>query len=387
MYPALEKSRPQELSKVWAKREEAQGHPIPPVYRGETSFLAAARERVNSHLTHGVMRRYIRFYGKAVVICVWFFASYVLLLTISDSAVRLALCVSLGLAACAAGANIFHEAIHGSFSRSRKVNTIVSVLISTVLGASRYMWWYKHQVLHHRFTNIFRWDDDLETRGWLRLSHQQPWSSIYRYQHWYFPVLYGLATLEWAFIKDFVWYFTMRINPYQRIPKMSRTQHVEFWVSKCSNFALFIALPLFFASPLHVVLGLLCFHITFGLSLTLIFQVPHQVETATFPSPSGDPPVIKEEWAIHELRTTSNFAVHSRFLKFFAGGLNFHIEHHLFPRLNHSCYPEISESVRTTADEYGLPYHVYDTYLQILVSHYRFLRELGRPPSAEISHS
>jgi linoleoyl-CoA desaturase len=318
-----------------------------------------------------------RLWVKATVITIWFASSYIAVLLAEGPTEQVIFCVSLGLAASALGLNIFHDANHGSFSDDPRINLLLSRLTSILLGASRTLWHHKHHVLHHRFTNIHRWDDDVETRGFLRLSPHQHWEKRYRHQHCFFFFLYAMNTLEWLFAKDFVQYFTLQLNPYQSITPLSWIGKVEFWGCKAIYVILFVGAPFLFHDTVHVLIGLLLFHSTLGLSLTLVFNLAHATEKVEFPEPTGDPPLIEDEWAAHELRTTSNFGTRNRFLNWFAGGLNFQIEHHLFPHLCHTHYPDISNIVRRTAADFGLPYHHYDTYVSALKSHYCFLRKLS----------
>jgi linoleoyl-CoA desaturase len=312
-------------------------------------------------------------------VLVWFFSSYAAALFSHPWPVQLAACVSFGISACALGFNVFHDSIHCSFSESRRVNLALSRLACALLGAGRKLWWYKHNVLHHRFTNIHEWDDDLETRGSLRMSPEQAWEPKFRYQHLYFGFLYALTTLEWLFVKDFVQYFSLKMNSYQSIPPLSRAEKIEFWASKAIWAVCFVALPFTLLPWWKAAAGLLVFHVTLSLSLTAIFNLAHAMEMAEFPVPV-EGPAIEEEWAAHQLRTTVNFATENGLLTWFAGGLNFQVEHHLFPQVSHSHYPALSRIVRRTAKEFGLPYNEYPTYASALKSHWNTLRRLAQPP-------
>jgi linoleoyl-CoA desaturase len=219
-------------------------------------------------------------------------------------------------------------------------------------------------------------DDDLETRGYLRLSPKQPWRRRFRYQHLFFVCLYGLNTLEWIFVKDFVQFFTQRMNPYQRLQPMSRRLKQEFLISKLIYIAVFVLLPFVMLPPLRVVAGLILFHVTLSLSMSFVFGLAHVIEKADFPVATADRAKV-DEWAAHQMRTTANFATDNRLLNWFAGGLNFQIEHHLFPHISHTHYPDISGIVRQAACEFGLPYNHYGTFREALQSHYRTLYELG----------
>ena len=353
------------------------------VFRPRGEFLTTLRARIDEHFFGRSKTDDARLQRKAAFIAVWFLSSYVLLLTVSSDWLQLLLCVSYALAASALGFNVFHDANHGSFSSSKRRNLLISRLTCMVLGPSRYLWRHKHHVLHHVYTNVYQWDDDIETRGHLRMSPRQPWQRKFRNQHLFFFALYGFNTLEWFFSKNFIQYFTLRINPYMAIPAFSRRDKIEFWLTAAFYFAFFVALPFALLPAWKVVTGLIIFHLLFGSALALIFQLAHGTEKVAFPVPSGNQPAsIDDEWAAHELRTTVNFGVNNRLLNWYSGGLNFQIEHHLFPHISHTHYPEMSEIVRRTAQEYGLPYNVHDTYFGAVLSHFRFMRALGVPPQS-----
>lgn len=348
------------------------------IFTGHSDFLPALRLRVDALLDGKPRRDDPRLHRKIAIILAGFAASYALALAGATPGLRLAGWVSFALSSCALGFNLFHDSIHGSLSESPGINLATARLACALLGAGRFFWHYKHNVLHHRFTNVFRFDDDLETRDSLRMSPRQPWKAKYRGQHLYFPFLYALTTLEWFFLKDFVHYFTGRINLYQAYPAMTRGEKVEFWTCKAVYFSLFVA-PTFLLWPAkQAALDLTVFHLTLGLSLALIFNLAHAVDDTEFPEPEiTDEARVDNEWAIHELQTTVNFAPGSRFLNWFAGGLNFQVEHHLFPQISHTHYPDIRPLVKQTAEEFGLPYLEHPTYLGALRSHVSLLRRLA----------
>ena len=357
------------------------------VFDGTGEFLTTVRARVREALAGHASGGDPRLLRKAAFITVWFLGSFALLLSVKSAWLQLILCFSYGLAASAVGFNVFHDANHGAMSSSHRVNVFIAVLASIVLGPSRYLWKYKHNVLHHRLTNIHTWDDDLETRGFLRLTPQQRWKPRYWGQHLFVVVLYAVNAIEMVFVKDFVQYFTLRINPHQRIPAMSIAEKTEFWVAKALYLAVFVGLPFAILPAERVVIGFLIYETTLGLSLALVFSMAHQVESVEFPSPHGAPPTIDEEWGAHQMRTTANFANLNTGWNWFSGGLNHQIEHHLFPSMSHTHYVDIGPVVRSTAYEFGLPYNHFETYGAALHSHYRLLRTLGaRPPFPEKIH-
>ena len=127
----------------------------------------------------------------------------------------------------------------------------------------------------------------------------------------------------------------------------------------------------------QILTGFFALHFTAGLLLAVVFQSAHVLEDTTFPLPdtSGN---IENDWAIHQLYTTANFAPKSRLLSWLIGGLNYQIEHHLFPTICHVHYPKISEIVKITAQEFNFPYHSYPTFISVVGAHARMLKRLGR---------
>lgn len=354
-------------------------------FDSDGDFLRAVRSRVHLALGDQKPAGDRRLQRKAVLILAWFFASFILLLSVRPVWLQMALWFSYGLAASAVGFNIFHDANHGAISPNRRTNLLVGFFASALLGPSRYLWNFKHQVLHHRFTNIHGWDDDLETRGFLRLTTEQEWKPRYRGQHLFVAVLYAVNAFEMVFIKDWVQYFTLRINGHQRIPAMSRGEKIEFWAGKIIYLAIFIALPLTLLPLSQFLAGLAIYEVTLGLSLALVFSMAHQVESVSFPVPDKATNAIVGSWAAHQMHTTANFADQHRGWNWYSGGLNHQIEHHLFPGMSHTHYAAIGPILRRTALEFGLPYHSFETYGAALHSHYRHLRALSMEPQAAIA--
>lgn len=126
------------------------------------------------------------------------------------------------------------------------------------------------------------------------------------------------------------------------------------------------------------ILGFLLMHAIAGFILALIFQLAHTVEGTSHPLPNQEG-IIENDWAIHQLQTTSNFSRKSKLVSWYVGGLNFQVEHHLFPYISHIHYPRIAEIVKETAEEFGVPYLENRTLADAVNSHFSFLYQLGKP--------
>jgi linoleoyl-CoA desaturase len=290
-----------------------------------------------------------RFYRKAAVVVSWLAISYALVFWLDNPWLQALACVSLGVSMACAGFNLFHDSIHGSVSNKSWVNKTMAYVTCSILGSSRYLWAYKHNFLHHSYPNILGFDDDLETRGVMRLSPEQAWSKKFRYQHIWGWIAYALSTLEWIFIKDFVQYFTLSMNPYQRIPKFKPKEKLEFWTV----------------------------YLATGLTLSLIFQLAHVAPNCEFPVPVDEKGTMAQDYYWVQMAATTNFARENAFVNWFSGGLNFQVEHHLYPQVTHTHYPALAKIVSELAHKHGIPYNSFKTYREAFVAHCRQLRTLG----------
>jgi linoleoyl-CoA desaturase len=286
------------------------------------------------------------------------------------------LALLLGAIKAFIGFNVCHDAIHGGYSANKKVNKVLG-LVFNVIGANAYVWSITHNVVHHTYTNIPGHDEDIEVApGMIRLSPEDELKPIMRYQHWYAFPLYGLASLVWVFRKDYKKFFQKKIGQIEN--NHGLVEYFNLFFFKAVYYTLFIVLPLIFLDITwwQFVIGFVCMHIVEGTILGVVFQLAHVVENTAFPKVNVDNN-IEEAWAVHQMQTTADFARKSKILSFFVGGLNFQVEHHLFPQVCHIHYPKIAPIVEATAKEFNVPYIDNPTFLKAIQSHYRMLKHFG----------
>lgn len=321
-----------------------------------------------------------RMFLKTAIILVWLAAAYVLLVFFSASffmAVITAFALAQGF--ILVGFNIMHDGNHGSYSKSGKINRLVGFTLD-LIGGSSLLWRKKHNGLHHTYTNIFELDDDLHTGGLLRLSPDQEWKPWHRLQHLYALPLYSLLSLSWVTYGDFKQFFTGRIGDY-KLRKASAPDATLFFLAKVFYFAYMIGIPLLFHPVLYVVIMFVAIHLVMGATISVIFQLAHTLEGNTFPRPDAETGSIDNEWAIHQIETTVNFAPRNWLATWYLGGLNYQIEHHLFSDICHIHYPAISKMVEKTCQDFSVLYVSYPTVRSALAAHYRFLKTLGKRPA------
>jgi linoleoyl-CoA desaturase len=287
-------------------------------------------------------------------------------------------CGLLGFVMASIGFNVMHDACHGSFSNRKWVNNLFGYTLN-IMGGNEFFWRQKHNIIHHTYTNIDGIDDDIAKSPLIRQCDTQKWVPAHRIQHIYLPFVYSITSLAWTYGSDFAKYFRQKIVQ-TSVNNMTWKQHLIFWLSKLWCIAVYILIPGFVVGWGEWAIGFIVGHIVFGFTLAIVFQLAHVVEETEFDVVSEDPKQIESEWAIHQVKTTANFATHNKIISWFVGGLNFQVEHHLFPRVSHIHYPAISKIVKKVCDAYGLPYHQFPSMTSAIMSHFRFMKRLGRKP-------
>jgi len=352
----------------------------------ERDFTSTLNKRVNEYFRLNKLDKHAN--SEMVIKTIFMFSLYLVPYTLIITGaitnilwmIPLLVVMSFGIAGI--GLSIMHDANHGAYSKKKWVNSLFGYSLNLV-GASAFNWKIQHNVMHHTFTNIHEEDEDISPRGVLRLSPHSDWKKMHRYQFIYAWFLYGLMTIVWVFVKDFV-----RIVRYHRngMVNKQKANILKEWsillFSKAFYVSYIFILPLVLTSLLwwQILLGIFIMHYIAGFILAIIFQPAHVIEGSEYPLPD-EKNRVSTNWAIHQLRTTTNFSHKSRFFSWYVGGLNYQIEHHLFPNICHVHYRKISRIVRETALEHGLPYRSVSTFVMALYQHMRLLKQLGIKPA------
>jgi linoleoyl-CoA desaturase len=358
--------------------------PTPAKYLPRGQFSVELRERVEAYFSsRNLSKRDVpAMYRKTFVIFAWCGLSYAGLLAASAAWQGIVLSISLGLAMAAIGFNIMHDGSHSAYSRRPWVNELMARSLD-LLGGSAYFWRFKHLIAHHTYTNISGQDDDLALAKLGRLSPHAPWRRLFRFQHIYVWALYALLALEWQTTGEFRSLISGRRVGMTAVPFPGRREHLLFWVGKVIFFGLAFAVPLLLHPWRHVLACYAIAAVTLGFVLAVVFQLAHCVEEAHFEQPTVDDAVVNKEWAVHQAEATVDFAPHNRMVTWYVGGLNYQIEHHLFPGICHMHYPALAPVVEAVCRKYGVRHFSHPTLGAAVRSHMRWLRKMGCRPLGE----
>jgi len=344
-------------------------------------FYKVLNKRVNQYFKDRKISKHAngRMVFKTVFMLLLYFVPLAMLLTglIDSFWVMLLMWVLMGMGMSGIGLSIMHDANHGSYSKHQWVNNMLGFVLNFV-GGYHIDWRIQHNVLHHSYTNVHGMDEDID-KGIIRFSPDQERKGIHRYQAYYALFVYSIMTIYWFLAKDF-----MQVTRYRR-KQLLEGQGLTFGRAlfeiitfKIGYIILTIVLPIWLIDLpwWQVIIGCMCMHFICGLALALIFQPAHVIEETDFYK-ADENGSVENNWAIHQMKTTANFAHGSRLFSWFIGGLNYQIEHHLFPHICHVHYRRISKIVKQTAKEFNVPYYEHRTFLGALKSHFSLLYLLG----------
>ncbi|MGB0403633.1 MAG: fatty acid desaturase family protein [Salibacteraceae bacterium] len=286
----------------------------------------------------------------------------------------------MGFAMAGIGLSVMHDSVHGVYSSNRSINDFVSHFSMFTVGGFVSNWRIQHNQLHHTYTNVKDLDEDINPPfGLLRLSPEYPLQNKHRFQHIYAWFLYTLMTVMWTTTKDIRQIVRFRkAGFYDNKDREYRNEWIRLILFKVGYFFIFVGLPFLF-SPYSfglMLLGILLMNMISGFVLAIVFQPAHVTPKSEFPLVESDS-IIRNSWAGHQMITTQNFANSSRLFTWYVGGLNYQIEHHLFPNVSHVHYPAIAPMVKRIAKDYNLPYNHCDTFGAALVEHGKMLYQLG----------
>jgi linoleoyl-CoA desaturase len=307
--------------------------------------------------------------GLAVLVVTWI----VLYTFRPDSWKFVAIYLLGGLAQTFLLLNIAHDSNHNAISSRPLVNKTLNYVFD-LCGISSYMWRILHHRGHHSCINLHGEDDALSGRGIFRFTPYESRAPWHRFQHIYALFLYAMFSLDYVFVRDFQHFF-LPTHGYLKRTKHPLREYVILFAGKGFYLTYMLILPVMLLgkSPLLVAGAFLLVHLIVGLSVTLVFQTTHTIDSTYFPADRSE----FDNGVYHIFATTADYATENPLVAWLAGGLNHHIAHHLCPFVCHTHYAPLTRIVKETAEEFGVPYRQHTTMTQAIWHHLILLKQLG----------
>ena len=289
-----------------------------------------------------------------------------------DSWRFIALYVLGGLAQTFLLLNIAHDSNHNAISSRPSVNKTLNYVFD-LCGINSYMWRILHHRGHHSCVNVHPEDDALTGRGLLRFTPHEPRTRVQRFQHIYAFFLYALFSLDYVFVRDFECFFFPSHDYLNR--KHRAREYAILLTGKGFYLTYMLVLPVVVLgkSLLLVAAAFLLVHLVIGLTVALVFQTTHTVDSTYFPSDRGE----FDDGVYHIFATTADYATANPIVGWLVGGLNHHVVHHLCPFVCHTHYGQLTRIVKETAEEFGVLYRQHPTMTRAIWHHLILLRQLG----------
>ena len=285
---------------------------------------------------------------------------------------------TMGLGLSGVGLCIMHEANHGAYNKKKFINYLAGSIIN-IMGSHRYLWQLRHNGLHHVYTNMFDYDYDMARTFLIRHSRDWERKWYHRYQHIYALLIYFNYTLIWILVYDWIhlveFYGKVGTKKNKAIP-IHVIISIFFW--KMVHLYLMIVLPYMVLDLAlwQVLIGFVTMHWTLSAIIGVTFQVNHTIE-GTVNIEADAQGVIQESWAKQMVKTSFNFSTKNKAVTYFLGGLNFQIEHHLFPKMSYSHFFAIKPMVKEVLEKHGYTYNDCGSWLNAILMHLKYLKRLG----------
>jgi linoleoyl-CoA desaturase len=344
----------------------------------EKEFVHKLRKNVSDYFktNHISNKGNAAMFFKTIVLTAMYVLPFVFILIIPMPLwVAAVLCVVMGIGIAGVGMGVMHDACHGAYSKRHWVNQMLGGTLY-LLGSNVLNWKIQHNVLHHTYTNISGMDEDINEKGPIRLALKTPLKKYHRYQFIYVFLFYGMMTIV-KLVNDFpnLFKYSKKGLVRQQHGEL-RSEFIKMVIRKLIYIVVIFGLPLWLTDLTwyQVLIGFVIMHWVAGMILSFVFQLAHVVEGAEQPFEEDE---HYANWHVHQLKTTSDFARNNKVLGWYIGGLNFQIEHHLFPHICHIHYSKIAAIVQSTAQQYGIPYNLKPSFTSALSSHISMLKQLG----------
>jgi linoleoyl-CoA desaturase len=311
---------------------------------------------------------------KALILPLVYFGFYFLALFSSNFFLFVISYSFMGLLLVVIFLNLIHEACHGNLFKKKTLNYTYLYLFD-LIGANSFMWKKRHVVFHHNFPNIKGWDSDLEKSRFLKVHPNQKGKWLTKHQHLIF-VLYPFFLLNWFLIRDFRDFF-MKNLIVSRSVKIPILEYFKLFLFKIIFVGYIFILPIYLTpfSKLEVFFaGIILFFVA-GCYALFVLIPPHVNTNNEFPE-VDEKNILSNSWLMHQLITTNDVIQENWFTRYIMGNFNYHVAHHLFPKVSYLYAKEVTEEVRNFCKEHALPYKSLSIW-KALKDHYRLIRNNG----------
>lgn len=363
-----------------------------PKYTTKSPLYGEMRKRIGEYFNKEKIdhKSSVAIVGRIAFIYLALFVSYYFSHHIQFSSIFVTILTAIlyGVAQTLFSMHVLHDASHCGITHKPFLWKYIGVSFDFLVGGSYFAWLHQHSIGHHLYTNVRGADPDIGEGDFdfRRVSPAQIYRPVYKFQHIYAPLLYGLLTFKSRMMDAET--FISKTNGRIRVLNPSLFYVVTYLMGKITFVVFRLVLPLLSISLGRLMLTFFIAEFLTGYYLAFVFQVSHVATNMDFlatPLPPAPAAKIDQDWAISQLRTTQDYSHGSKVATFMTGALNYQVAHHLFPTVSQNYLPNIAPIILQVCKEYGIQYHVLPNFLSAFNSHIDHLYIMGQDPNASPS--
>jgi linoleoyl-CoA desaturase len=329
-------------------------------------FLLTLKERVHQHFAaNNIDYRRTRLLRNQVIASIAAFSIAWLAVYVCHLYLVV---VAMGLISCAMVGGFAHEYCHSTLIRDGNRMNASSIAHSVIWAFICPFMFEKHFQYEHFSHHIFPLNEEFDYEVFalqrvLRLSPTIQYRPIFRYQHYYAPVVYSL----YITIQVIVGFTSSFFDRRNFSTEKSFSFHV--YAIPLVTLTLHVVLPILFVGVYWWMICFLVYNIVWQLTTYVVAAVVHMTSRVECPS---------DDWAYIVCARSVNVLCGNWFYDWLSGGFNYQIDHHLLPAIARENLPGISHIVRQTCAEFGYPYREYRSFKDYMRDHYAYLLDLSR---------
>lgn len=293
------------------------------------------------------------------------------------------LAIIYGVSQALIGLNVQHDANHGAASKKPWVNELYG-LGADFIGGCKWLWMEQHWT-HHAYTNHSEKDPDSFGAEPMLLFNDYPLGNPKRTWLHHFQVLFYAPVLAGYWASSV--FNTEVISLKQGGASGIGMKFESDYVVKSRKYAIFLRVLYILTnvvSPFVTVGGftwevfgnVMLLGVAESLCLAVLFSLSHNFENSDRDPTKEHRETGKQNcWFKSQVETSCTYG---GFISgALTGGLNFQVEHHLFPRMSSAWYPYIAPKVREICKKHDVKYAYYPWVLQNLVSTLKYMHAAG----------
>lgn len=282
---------------------------------------------------------------------------------------------------------LMHDSSHNAVSKKPIVN-YMGLLWSSWTLWNHWTWLQHHVYGHHSYTGIYGKDPDIHNVEILIRKHTKSKPlAVTKFQHfytWFLLTCLPNQHLGQALLYQITPRTTKKVFT---TPCLDSTTAIQTHSNIVMSLSIIwhIILPLYFQSWKTVLVIWLLNYTFMGISYFLNVAPNHDTVNTLKNHPDHNKIT---DWGEQQVRCTGNHSIGNnlldRIVTHLWGGMNFQIEHHLFPSLNHAHYAEVSKIVRETCKEFDIPYNCESSWAAAMQGFYDFIKIMAFIPRGVI---